>query len=107
MKEMRARLKAEAAGVEPLSEEEIKGLLTPTREHLEKLRRLASGVAGRHSATVMQALKIMLEHTVPPAKKEEVGGGQVQVVVQTLPAKVERFQAPSEATMTVKPEEPN
>jgi hypothetical protein len=106
-KARRAAAKA-AVQASPLSEDEVKELLTPSREQLEKLRDLAAGKTKRHAASVLGALKIMLEHTVAKPKQEVGGDGLVQVVVNTLPkAEGETFQAPAGATLTAKPEEPN
>jgi hypothetical protein len=108
--ERKARREAAKEVVEELSEalteEEVKELLTPSREQLEMLRSLAAGKTERYAGSVLGALKIMLEHTVAKPKQEIGGDGLVQVVVNPLPEK-ETFQAPAGATLTPKPEESN
>jgi hypothetical protein len=111
-KERRARAKETATELaKSLTEAEVKELLMPTREHLEAIRAIAAGRAPkgvqvrsgadalRHTGSMVQALKIMLEHTVSKPKQETGMEGVVQVVVNTLPAKGEAYSLPGATVM--------
>lgn len=80
-----------------LTEEEIRELLAPSREHLEELREMAKGKVKRNAMAQMQALKVMLEHSV--AKPRDPNAAEpVTVVVNAVPAEEKPYQMPAEGT---------
>lgn len=108
MRRAKAREDVKAAELvlveEKLTEQELKELLTPSREQLDQLRKLAAGGAHRHAGTVLGALKIMLEHTVAKPKVETGLEGAVTVVVNKVVGEAAggAYQMPAEGTSGTK-----
>ena len=81
-----------------LTEEEVKQGLQLTASDRDMLKLIAAGYRPRNVLSIMQALKVKLEFSQVKPQPEGGKDAAVQVVVNTLQAKVEKYEVPAESS---------